>query len=51
MGLGSGIVADSRGEDEWAECLAKSRFVTAGARRPDLIETMAFDPEAGLMRP
>jgi para-aminobenzoate synthetase/4-amino-4-deoxychorismate lyase len=39
LGLGSGIVADSRAADEWAECLAKAAFVH---RRPppDLIETM-----------
>jgi para-aminobenzoate synthetase/4-amino-4-deoxychorismate lyase len=48
MGLGSGIVADSRADDEWAECLAKGAFVTAGARSVDLIETMAFDPELGI---
>jgi para-aminobenzoate synthetase/4-amino-4-deoxychorismate lyase len=50
LGLGSGIVADSRGDEEWAECAAKSLFVTAGQRRFDLIETMAFDPEAGIAR-
>jgi para-aminobenzoate synthetase / 4-amino-4-deoxychorismate lyase len=50
MGLGSGIVADSRADDEWSECLAKARFVDAGVRLPDLIETMAFDPEIGLLR-
>ena len=50
MGLGSGIVADSQPDDEWAECLAKGAFVAAGRRRIDLIETMAFDPEAGLLR-
>lgn len=27
IGLGSGVVADSRGPDEWAECLAKGRFL------------------------
>lgn len=27
LGLGSGIVADSRMDDEWRECLAKGRFV------------------------
>ncbi|GAA0656570.1 para-aminobenzoate synthetase/4-amino-4-deoxychorismate lyase [Sphingomonas insulae] len=48
LGLGSGIVADSRGDEEWAECLAKGAFVTAGQRPLDLIETMAFDPEQGL---
>ena len=51
IGLGSGIVADSVAADEWAECLAKGAFLTAGAHRGfDLIETMAFDPQAGLQR-
>ncbi|MDB5701693.1 MAG: Aminobenzoate synthetase [Sphingomonadales bacterium] len=49
MGLGSGIVADSRAGPEWAECRAKGSFV-ASTRRFDLIETMAFDPVAGLSR-
>ncbi len=48
IGLGSGIVADSRADEEWDECLAKGAFVTAGQRGFDLIETMAFDPEIGL---
>ena len=51
IGLGSGIVADSVAADEWDECLAKGAFLTAGAHRSfDLIETMAFDPQAGLQR-
>ena len=29
LGLGSGIVADSDADSEWAECLAKGRFLTA----------------------
>ncbi|MGR6330560.1 aminodeoxychorismate synthase component I [Sphingomonas sp. XXL09] len=48
LGLGSGIVADSQADGEWAECLAKGAFVTAGRRPPDLIETMAFDPDDGI---
>ncbi len=48
LGLGSGIVADSRADEEWAEVLAKGAFVTAGQRPLDLIETMAFDPEQGM---
>ncbi|HEX8446873.1 MAG TPA: aminodeoxychorismate synthase component I [Sphingomonas sp.] len=48
MGLGSGIVADSEASAEWAESLAKGRFVSAGARPFDLIETMRFDPMEGL---
>lgn len=49
IGLGSAVVADSSAAGEWAECLAKGRFVTAGARAFDLIETMAFDPSDGLL--
>jgi para-aminobenzoate synthetase / 4-amino-4-deoxychorismate lyase len=48
LGLGSGVVADSRPQDEWEECLAKGAFVTAGETGFDLIETMRFDPEAGI---
>ena len=48
MGLGGGIVADSRADDEWDEALAKGAFLTAGQRVVDLIETMAFDPLAGI---
>jgi para-aminobenzoate synthetase/4-amino-4-deoxychorismate lyase len=48
LGLGSGIVADSNADAEWAECLAKGAFVTAGQRSFDLIETMRFDPENGI---
>ena len=47
LGLGAGIVADSRPGDEWRECLAKGAFVKSH-RRFDLIETMAFDPLAGI---
>ncbi len=50
MSLGSGIVADSAADAEWDECHAKGAFVTAGQRRFDLIETMAFDPDDGLAR-
>lgn len=47
LGLGSGIVADSRAGEEWRECLAKGAFVATG-RQFDLIETMAFDPHHGI---
>ncbi|QTD57166.1 aminodeoxychorismate synthase component I [Parasphingorhabdus cellanae] len=57
IGLGSGIVADSVGGDEWRECLAKGRFAavdvgvdTDVSDAVDLIETMAFDPERGILR-
>jgi len=47
IGLGGGIVADSRAGEEWDECLTKGRFV-ADPRQFDLIETMRFDPEGGI---
>ncbi|MCW6535031.1 aminodeoxychorismate synthase component I [Sphingomonas lycopersici] len=50
IGLGGGIVADSNAVDEWDEALAKGAFLTHGAGDFDLIETMAFDPEAGVAR-
>lgn len=55
IGLGSGIVADSVGGDEWRECLAKGRFaaVSEGVDHTiavDLIETMAFEPDQGIIR-
>ncbi len=50
MGLGSAIVADSVPDAEWSECLAKGRFVTASATPFDLVETMKFDAEEGLIR-
>jgi para-aminobenzoate synthetase / 4-amino-4-deoxychorismate lyase len=50
VGLGSGVVADSTADSEWAECLAKGEF--ARVERPDfdLIETMRFDPASGIAR-
>ncbi|KAB7648531.1 aminodeoxychorismate synthase component I [Polymorphobacter fuscus] len=42
LGLGSGIVADSAAPDEWAECLAKARFLHRRGT-PDLIETMRVE--------
>ncbi|VAV89097.1 Para-aminobenzoate synthase, aminase component / Aminodeoxychorismate lyase [hydrothermal vent metagenome] len=55
IGLGSGIVADSNGDEEWRECLAKGRFAKVAANADsapivDLIETMAFDPAHGIAR-
>lgn len=47
LGLGSGIVADSRFDEEWDECLAKGHFV-ADTRVFDLIETMRFEPDVGI---
>ncbi len=48
IGLGSGVVADSVPAEEWRECLAKARFLSLPPARFDLVETMAFDPLAGI---
>ena len=50
LGLGSGVVADSNEADEWAECLAKGDFAKVGNTGFDLIETMRFEPMAGILR-
>ena len=50
LGLGSGVVADSTADGEWAECLLKGRFVADAGPAFDLIETMRFDPEGGIAR-
>ena len=49
LGLGSGLVVDSRLGDEWAECLLKGEFVAPESIDFDLIETMRFDPQAGVI--
>ncbi len=49
LGIGSGLVVDSVAADEWAECLLKGEFVSRAADLPDLIETMRFDPEEGVV--
>jgi len=46
-GVGSGVVYDSIGHDEYEECLLKSAIVTA---RPKLIETFMWTPEKGFVR-
>ena len=48
LGLGSGLVVDSKPSDEWAECLLKGAFVTRERQNFDLIETMRFDPHDGI---
>jgi para-aminobenzoate synthetase/4-amino-4-deoxychorismate lyase len=50
LGLGSGVVADSDAATEWAECLAKGEFARVQRRDFDLIETMRFEPAAGILR-
>ena len=53
LGVGSAIVADSSAMVEWRECMVKGGFVRQSntieaAAQFDLIETMAFTPEAGI---
>ena len=49
LGLGSGLVVDSIPRDEWAECLLKGDFVRREAQDFDLIETMRFEPDEGIV--
>jgi para-aminobenzoate synthetase/4-amino-4-deoxychorismate lyase len=46
LGIGSGIVADSKPDDEYAECLTKARFLTDLPVDFQLIETMAAYPNS-----
>ena len=48
MGIGSGVVADSDGVKEYAECLLKMKFLTDPVRRFELIETMLHEPGKGI---
>jgi len=48
MGIGSGVVADSDGPKEYAECLLKMKFLTDPVRRFELIETMLYAPGDGI---
>lgn len=48
MGIGSGIVADSDGVKEYAECLLKMKFLTDPVRHFELIETMLYEPGDGI---
>lgn len=50
LGVGGAIVADSDGMGEWRECLVKGGFARGRAGGHDLIETMRFDPDAGVPR-
>lgn len=47
IGIGSGVVHDSKANAEYDECILKMRFLTEPAREFQLIETMLFDPDSG----
>ena len=48
MGVGAGIVIDSRAEDEFDECLLKARFLTTLDPGFTLFETMLASRERGI---
>ena len=47
MGIGSGVVIDSDPEDEYDECMLKSRFFTGLERDYGLIETLLWSGKTG----
>ena len=47
IGVGSGLVFDSQGRAEYAECLLKARFLNAGGTFPALFETLRLERGAG----
>ena len=47
MGIGSGIVHDSEGEQEWQECQLKAAFLTRPSRDFQLIETLLWQADSG----
>ena len=47
MGIGSGIVADSKAESEFDECLLKAHFLTKLDAPFELIETLRFEHAQG----
>jgi para-aminobenzoate synthetase/4-amino-4-deoxychorismate lyase len=46
--VGSGIVWDSRGEEEYRECLIKARVLTEKLPEFSLLETMLWRPKEGI---
>jgi para-aminobenzoate synthetase/4-amino-4-deoxychorismate lyase len=45
LGIGGGVVQDSKAQSEYAECLLKARFYEAARRPLDLIETLRFESD------
>ncbi|AHB48027.1 para-aminobenzoate synthase [Hyphomicrobium nitrativorans NL23] len=47
MGIGSGVVYDSVGAKEYAECLLKMKFLTDPPKTFELIETLLYEADKG----
>ncbi|MFZ2019292.1 MAG: aminodeoxychorismate synthase component I [Methyloceanibacter sp.] len=47
MGIGSGIVADSKADSEFEECLLKAQFLTEADAPFELIETIRYERSTG----
>ena len=47
MGIGSGVVADSKVESEFEECLLKAHFLTKADAPFELIETLRWERDEG----
>ena len=47
MGIGSGVVADSKVDSEFEECLLKAHFLTKADAPFELIETLRWEQEQG----
>lgn len=50
LGIGGGIVQDSRADGEYAECLLKARYFESARRPLELIETLRWSPQDGFSR-
>ena len=51
LGIGGGVVQDSRADSEYAECLLKARFFETARKPLELIETLRWvGPENGFAR-
>ena len=48
-GVGGGIVADSKCDEEWAESRVKTKVLTARPPSFELLETMLWTPDAGYL--
>jgi len=49
LGIGGGIVADSTAEAEWQECHHKSSFTAASTEDFEVLETMLYQPDTGIV--